>query len=185
VTDAFDPMSGEPDLRFNPALRCTANSKQAGRRCRRPASPGQSVCYLHGGRSPQAMRKAQERLEKAKLEGEIAQLAAELGEDEAGIVDPIDLLNRSMATSRQMLGLVETLLGEQADLTGPDHLGDLRAHPLAVLLADWAQIAARTANLALRAGIDERRIELAEFLGHQIAEIYRPLIGALTPYLTD
>lgn len=34
--------------------RCTAKSKQQGRRCLRYAVPGQKVCYYHGGASPQA-----------------------------------------------------------------------------------------------------------------------------------
>ena len=31
--------------------RCTANSKQAGERCKRYSSPGRTVCVMHGGRS--------------------------------------------------------------------------------------------------------------------------------------
>jgi len=29
--------------------QCTAKSKQTGQRCKRPASPGKTVCYYHGG----------------------------------------------------------------------------------------------------------------------------------------
>lgn len=32
--------------------QCEAKSKQSGARCRRSASPGRTVCALHGGRSP-------------------------------------------------------------------------------------------------------------------------------------
>ena len=31
--------------------RCTAKSKQSGRRCKRYATPGKRVCHYHGGRS--------------------------------------------------------------------------------------------------------------------------------------
>jgi hypothetical protein len=42
--------------------RCTARSKQRGDRCDRYSSAGQKVCYYHGGASPQAKAKAEERL---------------------------------------------------------------------------------------------------------------------------
>ena len=42
--------------------RCTATSKQAGRRCIRYKSPGHEVCYFHGAASPQAKAKADEQL---------------------------------------------------------------------------------------------------------------------------
>ena len=29
--------------------QCTAKSKQSGERCKRPSSPGKTVCYYHGG----------------------------------------------------------------------------------------------------------------------------------------
>lgn len=33
-------------------MQCTATSKQSGERCKRPASPGKEVCYIHGGKTP-------------------------------------------------------------------------------------------------------------------------------------
>ncbi len=34
---------------------CSATSKQSGQRCRRAVTPGRSVCYYHGGRSPRGI----------------------------------------------------------------------------------------------------------------------------------
>lgn len=42
--------------------RCKAKSKHTGERCKRPALLGQQVCRMHGGASPQAKRKAAERI---------------------------------------------------------------------------------------------------------------------------
>lgn len=42
--------------------RCTAKSKQSDRRCRRYRCVGQTVCYIHGGASPQAKAAADKKL---------------------------------------------------------------------------------------------------------------------------
>lgn len=164
MTDFADPMVTDVDapLAYPPEKRCTAQSKQAGRRCRQPVVPGASVCHWHGGRSPQAIRKAQDRLQRARVEGELSNLADQLADGDDQDVDPIELLNLAMATSRRMVGLTETLTLELADLHGPDHLGDLRPHPLVKILAEWTDLAARTSSLAARAGIEERRVRVEE-----------------------
>lgn len=33
-------------------MQCAAKSKQSGQRCKRQVTPGQSVCYIHGGATP-------------------------------------------------------------------------------------------------------------------------------------
>jgi hypothetical protein len=47
--------------------RCTAQSKQQHRRCRRIPIAGGTVCEFHGGKAPQVARSAKLRLEALKL----------------------------------------------------------------------------------------------------------------------
>jgi hypothetical protein len=54
-------IAGVPGSK-NPERRCTATSAASGERCKRAAIKGGFVCTSHGGASPQARKKAKERL---------------------------------------------------------------------------------------------------------------------------
>lgn len=43
-------------------IQCTAKSKQAQRQCRRPAVLGGVICTMHGGKAPQTIKLAKERM---------------------------------------------------------------------------------------------------------------------------
>jgi hypothetical protein len=64
--------------RLAKARQCTAQSKQTGKRCKRPAIAGGTVCHFHGGAAPQVQKAAKERI--------------------AAMVDPVlELLERNLA----------------------------------------------------------------------------------------
>src|SRR4029453_5624489 len=43
--------------------RCTAQSRQTGKRCKNASIPGGRVCHYHGGAAPHVQKKASERLQ--------------------------------------------------------------------------------------------------------------------------
>ena len=45
--------------------KCTARSKRSGKPCERWSMVGQTTCAMHGGKAPQALRKAQAAVELA------------------------------------------------------------------------------------------------------------------------
>ena len=53
-----------PDLR---GKRCTARAKSSGVQCKRPPILGGFVCAMHGGKAPQVINKARQRLELAHI----------------------------------------------------------------------------------------------------------------------
>src|SRR5262245_15545216 len=55
-TPAVHPMT-----QVHPMERCKANSR-SGQRCANRSMRGQQVCHMHGGKSPQALAKAEDRL---------------------------------------------------------------------------------------------------------------------------
>jgi hypothetical protein len=54
------------DQRLNHPRRCTARRQRDGKPCGRFAIRGGTVCHIHGGASPQAQRKAKQRMDFAK-----------------------------------------------------------------------------------------------------------------------
>ena len=64
--------------------RCSARSKQAGRRCKRAPIPGGTVCRMHGGAAPQVQQAARVRL-AALVEPAIAQLERLLNSEHAAV----------------------------------------------------------------------------------------------------
>jgi hypothetical protein len=143
----------------------------------RPAVPslvhGSAVCRVHGASAPQVRNAARRRLEQARLNGEVGQLMAEL-EVEAAERDPValllDALHRCSAMVAILGGLVAEL--ELGDLFGPDPQGATRAHVATETYATWLDRSARAAKLAIDAGIEERRVLLAEEQGRVIADLF-------------
>ena len=88
---------------------CGAKTR-AGVPCKRQAMRGSNRCDFHGGKSPQARRKAAERL----LEQRAQSVLAELGEDIEPIRDPLTALEE---VAGQVMALVGLLKGKVSELT--------------------------------------------------------------------
>lgn len=95
--------------------RCTAKSKRSGDQCKRHASPGYSVCAIHGGKTPRGMA-----LPQTKHGRYSKDLPTRLVEQyETAIADP-DLLNLS-----DEISLVETRIRELQQRIDVDGGGQL------------------------------------------------------------
>lgn len=169
--------------------QCTAKSKQSGKQCKRPATPGAVVCSIHGSKSPQARAKAAERLAVAQAQAEVVRLGA----------------RRDIHPAEALLELVHWTAGEvdfwRAQVTlvaeeDPDALtwgvtrvkdgGDDRgttseAKPNVayVMLERASDRLAAYAAAALKAGVDERRVQLAERQGALVADVIRGVLADL------
>lgn len=155
---------------------CRAVNRQ-GVRCGNWAMTGQEVCRLHGGSSPQALDAAKRRLEKARADGRIAEFLEEYGIEAKhphdGILEVVDKSGAMVA----VLGLlVGELSPDGGGLYGPDHLGDGRPHVLVEMYGDWLDRHAKACKLALDAGVDERRLRMAEA---QASRLFSALSAAL------
>lgn len=117
-----------------PDRRCTARRKQEGGRCTQWAMRGGAVCRMHGGKSPQALRKAAQRQV-------VSEAAAVLGRLER--VDPTQALDDALAVLRAAM---------VASVGAAD----------AAAAADLAERVAKVARAAVDAGVQVRRLALEE-----------------------
>lgn len=137
---------------------------------------GHTVCRRTHGRAPQIQRKAAENVERERIRTEIAGLLAEMT-DEARGLHPIDSLEDARARAHAMASLVAERL-TSTDLEGvPGAKGGMVRTVLEQMLTTWTDMQAKSAKLALDAGIDERRTQLAEREQEQVAQVLRAFVG--------
>lgn len=170
--------------------RCAANN-QRGTRCGKPALRGQKVCDYHGGNSPQAKAAAKRRIEMAEAEKVAAKEVVRFG------------LKRDVSPSQALLdelqwtaGNVEYFrlkaaeVGEERLVMGLSRVVDNPTHgqikTLEAKPSVWYELWMRerehlvkVAAAAARAGVEQRRIELAESQGMLVADVVRRILDSL------
>jgi hypothetical protein len=139
--------------------RCTATSKGSGKRCKRSAIAGGTVCAMHGGSAPQVRGAAEQRLllRRAVLEAETLGLPRE--------IDPHTALLEEL---HRTAGAVQWLAAVVSDLERGKVEGDsvyLR------LYGDERDRLVKVAKTCVDVGIEERRVRLAESAGAQLAAV--------------
>lgn len=165
---------------------CSAHSKRHHGPCGGTPLPGQDVCHWHGGRSPNA-------LTAAKHRGEIATARAEVEARHLPTnIDPqsalLDELRRTagwvlyLETKVDELDEKDLVWGRTREKTGGDDHGTTHeAKPNAwyALLTAERKHLLDVAKACVAAGIEERRIALAEDQGRAIAGAIQQILTAL------
>lgn len=142
---------------------------------------GQKVCRFHGGKSPQALAKAEVRITRERALGQVGQLLAEL-ECEA-VPDPLSGLEHAYGLSARMVAATGILVDGLDSPLGTNRHDEQVIHPLVALHGEWLDRYARCQKLALDAGIDERRLTMAERDARTLLDVVGRAIEAagLTP----
>lgn len=170
------------------------NKEGAGELCRKPRVPGGERCRIHGGKSPQAMAKAQRRVAEA------AALKAVATYGLAVDTNPVDaLLDEVRWTAGHVAWLRERVQEVEQDalVWGRTKVDDMRATEFAGVNTTeaavpniWLDLYQRerkhlvdVCKAAIAANIDERRVRLAERQGELLVNVIQAILRdlALTP----
>lgn len=164
---------------------CTAHTS-SGRPCKRQPNRGMSVCNSHGGRSPRAIEGRDKRAREDQARQDAARFAArtdihpadallELVHYQAGIVtywrsrvEEVDAVDLEWGVTREKTG-------------GDDHgtTSEAVPHVAYKLLTEAQDKLAAYAAAALKAGVEERKVRLAESQGALVAQVIRGILNAL------
>jgi hypothetical protein len=132
---------------------------------------GQTVCRKHGGKAPQNLNAAEQRLllRRAVLEAETLGLPRE--------IDPHTALLEEL---HRTAGAVQWLGAVVADLDQAHIGGDVGPAQVWVrLLGDERDRLVKVAKTCVDVGIEERRVRLAESAGAQLASVVRAVLDRL------
>lgn len=168
--------------------------KNAGKTCELTPAEGAKRCWRHGGASPQAKKKAAERVAEKEarelMERGVRTLGLPVDVDPGkALLDEIHWTAGHVAWLRekvQELEADELVWGKEKheDGVGPQGVVDVTTEKAGPnvwydLYLKEREHLAKVCALALRAGIEERRVKLAENQGLLVADVIRRILNAL------
>jgi hypothetical protein len=186
---------GFEELRPSGQRRCWGR-KNTGDQCGQIAMRGQNVCKNHGGMAPQNLAKAEERLteEKARVLVETYGRKIETTASEA-LLDEVQWTAGHVAWLRERVQEIESatvvagtdtghplVWGITKEKSGGEDYGTTSEAVPNVWLKLYQQERSHLVTVcsqAIKAGIEERRIRLAESQGALIAQAIRAILGDL------
>ena len=172
--------------RGTPGPTCGAKTKTGGP-CQRKPLDGATRCKLHGGATPQAQAAAADRKAEQAAGRELARIgitARDIHPAEALIelvqftAGEVDYWRRRVSE----IGDTDLTWGTTRVKDGGDDRGttqEAKPHIAYVMLQQASDRLASYAAAALRAGVEERRVRLAEQQGALVAQAIRNILDAL------
>lgn len=191
-------MERRPDYEeFTPTgrRRCQRRSKNSGgEQCGAIAMNGQDVCRFHGGASKQARAKAQERIAEERARGLMATYGRKIDTTATeALLDEVQWTAGHVAWLRERVQEIESaaagadgndplVWGVTREKSGGQDFGTTEeAAPniwLRLYQTERAHLV-KVCSEAIKAGIEERRIKLAEKQGELVAHAIRAILADL------
>ena len=169
------------------AERCTGTCKESGERCRKSRGPlGTPVCYRHGGKAKQvrnAARKRTERMEAQRIVDTYG-LPVETTPEQA-ILDEVHRTAGHIAWLAQRirdLTADDLIWGKTKVKTGGDDRGtteEAGVHVWVKLYQTERAHLAKVSAEAIRVGIEERQVKLAEQQGSLLVDLIKGILADL------
>lgn len=159
--------------------RCVGTTK-LGERCERWAIKGATVCRRHGGAAPQVKHAAEKRLQHAAAEKAVVTYGLPRE------IDPHTALLEELWRTAGHVAWLNLRIQELQDheMHGPVGGGEMSIprevpHVWVVMYQDERKHLAQVAATAIKAGIEERRVRLAEEQGQLLATVIRGILTDL------
>lgn len=151
---------------------CGARTR-SGRTCRRQPMRGQARCDMHGGKSPQALRAAERRLERDRVTAAITRLGVAVPEG----ADPLEVLSRALSVAA---GDLEAMRVQVSEVQPND-----ASNPTVRLYAEALDRAGRLAKIAADTNLAERQAAMSEANIRVVADAVRRAMDAVPLDLTS
>src|SRR5690625_228354 len=169
-------------------MKCSAKNR-AGKPCGNWAIKGGTVCRSHGGAAPRVKAAAARRRAQAEAAKALALFGAPKDvEPSQALLDLVHWTAGEVEYWReQVRALAEQdpaalTWGKTREKTGGQDVGDTyeaKPHVAYVMLYAAQDRLAQYATAALKAGVEERRVRLAESQGSLVADVIRRILDAL------
>jgi len=173
--------------------RCIGHRNSDGGPCMKwPVRGGPGVCGTHGARAPQVQAKTEQRKALVKVEREAARLGGSID------ANPIDVLLEQVREAAANVEVLREWISEhlQVGVGGESSIVEAQrviegeygatvvpatAHIMVTLYNQERDRLVKYARLCLDAGVEERRVQLAELQGRRLSEVVKAAVEALNP----
>ena len=171
---------------IDPDRQCNAKAKSTGKRCTQPVVPGTAKCRFHGSGNRVSREAGARRIAEQQARQDVARFAArtdihpaeallELVQYQAGVVAYWRARVEQVAEEDLTWGT--TRVKEGGDDRGTTQ--EAKPNIAYTLLREAQHDLATYAAAALKAGVDERRVRLAEQTGALVADVIRRILADL------
>lgn len=176
--------------------RCWARSKKSGGQCTKWAMKGQNICHMHGGKAKQNLAKAEERITEEKAAALVATYGRKIQTTATeALLDEVQWTAGHVAWLRERVQEIESdtvaatadrehplVWGVTREKSGGEDRGTTEEAAPNVWLKLYQQERTHLVKVcaeAIKAGIEERRIRLAESQGALVAQAIRAILTDL------
>jgi hypothetical protein len=166
--------------------RCTSTNKESGERCRNGHGPGGKVCGKHGGNAKQNREAADRRVAEQKARKLVATYGLPLEiTPERAILDEVHRTAGHVAWLEQQihaLNLDDVIWGVTREKNGGEDRGttwEAVPHAFIKLYQTERAHLAKVSADAIRVGIEERHVKLAEQQGSMVAQAIKDILADL------
>ncbi|MCW5951965.1 MAG: hypothetical protein KIT69_06885 [Propionibacteriaceae bacterium] len=176
-------------MAVDPKKRCTARSKQTGEQCGNTRVPGAMVCRFHGAGALQVKSKAAERVAEQQAQAAARQLAIPIDTTpEQALLDEVKRAAGMVAFYQARIVEIDQqergalIWGITKEKLGGDDEGQTSEAAPNVwlkLFNEERDRLVRVAAAAIKAGIEERRVKLAESQGEMVAMVLRRVLDQM------